>query len=644
MRICLLTFIILLCSQFQLFSQIDFHHPFHNLSSKNGLPSSEVYMVRQDSKGITWICSDGGVTKYDGHILKSYTTLDGLTDNVVFDFYEDFKGRIWFLTYNSKLCYYDGLNIIQYKYNYLITEIPNSSSSNSKQLYVDDKDGIHYSIHQAGFIQINNHGELIERGNDRNSIEFIFDKDRVFSSFISFQASPGVKFPVNLFKEGTKINVGYFESYIKRLKMIEGSKGKMAILNNRLIAIDSFQTVFVGENINNAIQVNDTIIWISTLNGAMMLSENGIEYTVEKQVLKDQIVSSVNFDSYGGIWISTLTGGVFYTPSLSVEYASVEDGLQSNDIRELLYHDSSLFIGYNKSWQVLSQSKNITSTGVSSFLSPKFGVLNDQVVIAGNSNLNVDSYKTNNNQISIRPFRSMEIHENKVFGALDRIYSIEIKNGRFIQDTLINKINNFFSDSRQVFNSVCYSDEGLLVGGKNGLFKLQDEQLVPYLQGENNEVISVKQILQTKYWGIAVATYNMGMVLLDNGRIRKKYNTKQGLLSNQIKCIYESTEGNILIGTNYGLNSISRVNDYVGRISTENGLLGGNINAISESGEFIFLGTINGLYKIDKNFLIENAHHTSKTIVLESVLLDKFNASLSSKDVNFNFGTGNVKI
>ena len=111
MRNCLLTLILLLCSHFQNFAQIEFHYPFHNLNSKNGLPSSEVYSVRQDSKGIIWICSDGGVTRYDGHFMRSFTTEDGLTDNVVFDFFEDFKGRIWFLTYNSELCYFDGNKI-----------------------------------------------------------------------------------------------------------------------------------------------------------------------------------------------------------------------------------------------------------------------------------------------------------------------------------------------------------------------------------------------------------------------------------------------------------------------------------------------------------------------------------------------------
>ena len=643
MRNCLLTLILLLSSQFQVFSQIDFHHTFHNLSSKNGLPSSEVYMVRQDSKGITWICSDGGVTKYDGHLLKSFTTLDGLTDNVVFDFYEDYKGRIWFLTYNSELCYYDGSNIIQYQYNHLIKEIPNTSSSNSKQLYIDKSESIYYSIHQAGFIQINAQGKLIYRGNNRNSIEFIYDKDHVFPSFASFKDAPSA-IPVNLFKDGREINVGYFESYVKRLKMIEGSKGTIAILNNRLIEIETFQTLFIGDNLNNAVQINDTTIWVSTSDGAIKLHKNGNHFMITKKVLKDQFVSSVNFDSNGGIWISSLTGGVFYTPDLSVEYASVKDGLQSNDIREVLYHDSTLYIGYNKSWQVFSQNKNSNTSIDSPILSPKFGVLGNQVVIAGNPSLTVNQYTSNENEINIRPFRSMEIHKNKIFGALDRIYSVELKNGRFIQDTLINKINNVFSDSRQVFNTVCYSEEGILVGGKNGLFKLKDEQLVPYLHGENNEVISVKQIMQTKHWGIAVATYNMGLVLLENGRVRKKYNAKQGLLSNQIKCIYESNEGNLLIGTNYGLSSISRVNDYVGRISTENGLLGGNINAISENDKFIFLGTINGLYRIDKKFLKESADKNSKTIVLESVMMDNLNASILSKDVYFNYGTSNMKI
>ena len=73
-----------------------------NFKEGAGLPSSESYMVFQDSKGFMWIATDNGVVKYDGHEFVTYNTADGLTDNTVFGFFEDYKGRIWFRTARAR--------------------------------------------------------------------------------------------------------------------------------------------------------------------------------------------------------------------------------------------------------------------------------------------------------------------------------------------------------------------------------------------------------------------------------------------------------------------------------------------------------------------------------------------------------------
>jgi len=43
---------------------------FKNYSVSSGLPSSEVYMIYQDTKGYIWFCTDAGVCKFDGYVLK----------------------------------------------------------------------------------------------------------------------------------------------------------------------------------------------------------------------------------------------------------------------------------------------------------------------------------------------------------------------------------------------------------------------------------------------------------------------------------------------------------------------------------------------------------------------------------------------
>ena len=40
---------------------------FKNFSSKNGLPSNEVYDVLQDENGIMWFATDRGLCRYDGY-------------------------------------------------------------------------------------------------------------------------------------------------------------------------------------------------------------------------------------------------------------------------------------------------------------------------------------------------------------------------------------------------------------------------------------------------------------------------------------------------------------------------------------------------------------------------------------------------
>ena len=103
-------------------SELEYVHT--NFTTKDGLPSNEVYAVFQDSKGYIWIGTDKGVAKYDGYTFETFTTQDGLTDNTIFNFAEDSKGNIWVTTFNMTLSYYqEGVGFKPYEYNYKIKEV-----------------------------------------------------------------------------------------------------------------------------------------------------------------------------------------------------------------------------------------------------------------------------------------------------------------------------------------------------------------------------------------------------------------------------------------------------------------------------------------------------------------------------------------
>ena len=73
--------------------------PASHITVNDGLPSSFVYRVFQDSKGYMWFCTDKGIARYNGHDFKTFTLADGLPSNEIWDGLEDDEGNIWVCSY-----------------------------------------------------------------------------------------------------------------------------------------------------------------------------------------------------------------------------------------------------------------------------------------------------------------------------------------------------------------------------------------------------------------------------------------------------------------------------------------------------------------------------------------------------------------
>ncbi len=86
------------------YSQISSLH-YINYTTKDGLPSNEVYDVLQDRKGYMWFSTDFGLSRFDGYEFKNYGINEGLNDPVIFDLYEDHYGRIWMNSLNHRMFY-----------------------------------------------------------------------------------------------------------------------------------------------------------------------------------------------------------------------------------------------------------------------------------------------------------------------------------------------------------------------------------------------------------------------------------------------------------------------------------------------------------------------------------------------------------
>lgn len=67
-----------------------------NYKAIDGLPQSQVNMVVEDAQGYLWIGTQGGgLARFDGSEFKVYTTLDGLSSNIISFLKIDSKQNLW---------------------------------------------------------------------------------------------------------------------------------------------------------------------------------------------------------------------------------------------------------------------------------------------------------------------------------------------------------------------------------------------------------------------------------------------------------------------------------------------------------------------------------------------------------------------
>ncbi|MES2380799.1 MAG: histidine kinase [Bacteroidota bacterium] len=79
------------------------HFNFRNFGINNGLPSSFVYDVFEDSKGYLWFLTEKNVTRFDGKQFSYFNYKDGYDETGLFRVVEDKAGTLWFLTTTFKI-------------------------------------------------------------------------------------------------------------------------------------------------------------------------------------------------------------------------------------------------------------------------------------------------------------------------------------------------------------------------------------------------------------------------------------------------------------------------------------------------------------------------------------------------------------
>ncbi|MFK7786574.1 MAG: histidine kinase [Crocinitomicaceae bacterium] len=638
----LLSTLILLISLTSVHAQeVGFLRAFHNLSPDDGFPNAEIYNVIQDSKGHMWFSTDAGVIRYDGYYFKVFGMKDGLLNNVVFESVEDDFGRIWFITLSNELCYFENGKILPYKFNHLIKDHTKEVTSHRKFLHIDKEGNVYYAMSKMGFIRIDTSGVLTD----------IHDKPQTYQitridkwDIPSFQTGKHVKFapgqnrgdlPIIYKKNGKTNLIGDFGSG-KGANFVRGNdEFSLTIVSETLI--DLKRELPLIQNIQKCVvDPNERgVFWRLGIKGIQKYQYLNGELIQGESYLEGKRTTDACWDSEGGMWITTLNHGVFYSPNAWVSYANVSTGLNKNSVTGVMEFQGDMYVASFGGYQKLGVDGWVRKASRSS-VSLSSG--DSHLLVSNGLYVNV---RKHSDYVELPYARDLRYKNGYAYFLLDRVFRYHIETERC--DTLYDSYTDLSASKQNFFRTLeVMANDEILLGGRFGVVSLKNGHLTN--DHEWSTSFDVTNIVDSKQFGLVVATNNNGIILDGNSSKRVVINTENGLASNKVHCVLETQNGLLLVGTNNGLNYLRKGELKPGLISENQGLTNTDVLSLHENDRFVFVGTNGGLYRLDKA-LFDNRYRTKQSqVYLETIFVDGERINEDGAKVELPYGTGRLRV
>ncbi|MBS1663819.1 MAG: histidine kinase [Bacteroidetes bacterium] len=605
---------------------------FKHYQADDGLAHNTVITITQDSKGLLWFGTKGGLNRFDGYTFKTYKNIG---NNVISSIAEDQDRMIWVGTER-------GL----FKYNTVketFTEVPALSSSS------------------ISYIQIGPSGDLwFLAGSELSHYEP--KKDRLtrtgqFASCLTADSSNHLWLGHDdgsiSVMNGPTIQVidRTLRPQLKLISKIYPAENGLILIGTTREGLKSYdpktgniRSLLLRNKDNTEIFVRDIVqsgpgeYWIATESGIYIYnthtdsSKNLRKRAGDDYSLTDNAIYSLCRDNQGGLWAGTFFGGLNYFSSENARFKKYyplqnANSIQGNAIREICSDkDNNIWIGTEDA----GINKLDTRTG-------KFTNYTTDGTASGLSYPNIHGLLAVGNRLYVGPFQhGLEIMDLKTGRIIDRFKLIgerDTMNADFIMCIHQTRDSNIligttgigaglynydashhrFTRCRQIpWGSFVYDiledHNGTIYTGslERGSFyfnrRTGEKGNIRFAEkGERDH--KVQGIFEDSDHSIWFATEGGGLIRLDSTRKQiKKFTTENGLPSNNLFRILEDDHKNIWISSLKGLACLNLKTEQVKVYTQSNGLITDQFNYNSafkdHSGEMYF-GSVKGMIAFD---------------------------------------------
>lgn len=266
---------------------------FEHFTSENGIENIDIQHILQDRKGFLWLCTSGGLYRYDGHNFQVYqanNTNSSPSNNLIYSAYEDKQGYIWFGTR-------DGINVFDPDYEQFVqVDIPidNIRNKSVRHIYEDHTGKIWAAISGIGLLQFEG-------------------KARKFLRAFQFTSQPdgiSTNYPKFIFEDSQKrLWVGTDNG----LHLYDRAKDRWQVFYHSPQAPDQGPA---NNYIKCLLEDRQGRLWVGTDGGlSVMTMTNGVPVFThfihqpgKKGGLSHNYVKSLLEDRQGNLWVATDEG------------------------------------------------------------------------------------------------------------------------------------------------------------------------------------------------------------------------------------------------------------------------------------------------------------------------------------------------
>ncbi|MCB0822494.1 MAG: histidine kinase [Bacteroidales bacterium] len=634
-----------------------------NYTVNDGLPSSKVYDIAQDSAGYLWIATESGISRFDGYDFKNYTKPDGLPSNSIVKLYVDYKNRLWFSTYQGEVGYIMDDKVV---IHWISQDTSLRNHVFYDHIYIDTSETIYLTPFSGGLIiikdkELSYHGRY--KFSDKPEFKYaLFYKDKPYGNILGL-ANLTVSPLEDLKKHYPDFGIVHFNHnsyektslYHKNLIPFRDSCFLLS-LGQELKCVFDDKVVFTKNFSQEIIKLtldSHNNLWISVKFKGVFLYRNGDLSSDPIQFLNNNIISGIIEDEEGSYWFSSTDEGLFYVASVDfINYSREMLQIDDNVVQSIAVNDNSLYfstsnMGFYKAvleGNKLNIDKNFKLEG------KVYSTIPD-ILIKSNNELWVSStqyLRYNLNGERILNFNAKNMHNG---------YSlVELKS----HDVLLGVSTGYYNYHHD--NWVSYSwqedfeqktfcfyqteDSVLFLGTLSGLYFKKDEKIKHFdassaILGSRISAIGGNDLY------IFVGTFDNGLVVINRADKSVQYiNESKGLLSHRVKSICVKESNKVWIGSNQGLSELTINNFRNSDISIRNftiwdGLPSNEINDIEKNGSNLVLATNKGIVQFNPQGL------TSKNILpevrMESVRVNDLKNNFKDQEISFKYDQNNIE-